>query len=132
MAEYNSIQLIGNLVENPEFRITEKEVKICKFRIASNYKKDTLFMNVVTFNKSAELCQKLLQKGSLIFVEGNLKQRTFLDKDQIKRTAYEIVANTVQFLNKLKIKQENRDDVDDIMNQDYSTQEPMKEEKNDG
>ncbi len=91
----NRIILTGRLTANPEFEIKESGTQICYFRIAVNNRRNdtTLFINVKTFSKLAELCQKYLQKATLISLEGRLDNYKTEDREY-----WCVIADEVEFL----------------------------------
>jgi single-strand DNA-binding protein len=94
----NKIILVGRLVANPEFKINESGTKIGKFRLANNDNtKSSLFINVVYFDKLAEICQKYLTKGRKVLVEGRLEYR-----ETEEGNYYSIKAENIEFLDKPK------------------------------
>ena len=103
----NKVQLIGNLGNNPEIITLESGKKLAKISIATNetYKNaqgekvtDTQWHNVVAWNKTAEIIEKYLQKGSEVAVEGKLTSRSYDDKDGNKKYITEIVCNELLML----------------------------------
>ncbi|MGD8979184.1 MAG: single-stranded DNA-binding protein [candidate division WOR-3 bacterium] len=104
----NAVQVIGRLVADPELRYTQKGSPVCDFRIASSrrYKKretgeqqeETLFINVVAWSRQAELANDYLKKGSAVLIEGRLRSRQWESAQGEKRSAIEIVAGRIQFL----------------------------------
>lgn len=104
----NSVQLIGRLVADPELRYTQKGAPVCDFRIASSrrYKnretgeqqEETLFINVVAWRRQAELANDYLKKGSAVLIEGGLRSRQWESAQGEKRSAIEVVARRIQFL----------------------------------
>ncbi len=103
----NKVQLIGNLGNNPEIITLESGKKLAKISIATNetYKNaqgekvtDTQWHNVVAWNKTAEIIEKYLQKGSEVAVEGKLTSRSYEDKDGTKKYITEIVCNELLML----------------------------------
>jgi single-strand DNA-binding protein len=104
----NSVQLIGRLVADPELRYTQKGAPVCDFRIASTrrYKnretgeqqEETLFINVVAWRRQAELANDFLKKGSAVLIEGRVRSRQWESAQGEKRSAIEIVARRIQFL----------------------------------
>lgn len=104
----NVVQLIGRLVADPELRYTQKGAPVCAFRIASTrrYKnresgeqqEETLFINVVAWRRQAELANDYLKKGSAVLIEGRLRSRQWESAQGEKRSAIEIVARRIQFL----------------------------------
>ena len=103
----NKVQLIGNLGNNPEIITLESGKKLAKMSIATNetYKNtqgekvtDTQWHNVVAWNKTAEIIEKYLQKGSEIAIEGKLTSRSYDDKDGNKKYITEVVCNELLML----------------------------------
>jgi len=96
----NRIVLIGNLTRDPELKYTPAGTAVCTFGIATNRswttndgqtKEDVQYHRIVAWQKLAELCGKLLNKGRKVFAEGRMTYRTFTGKDGIQRTIAEIV-----------------------------------------
>ena len=102
MAAFNKSVLVGNLTKDPECKeVGEKNTPKCSFSMAVNNprsKDEVLYMNIAVWGKSAENCQKYLQKGSSVLVEGRIRQA------KLENGTYwtEVVAETVQFLGKTK------------------------------
>ena len=105
----NKVQLIGNLVNHPEIITLENEKKLAKFSIATNesYKNsqgekvtDTQWHNIVAWNKTAEIIEKYLEKGSEVAVEGKLTSRSYETKEGEKRYVTEVVVNELLMLGK--------------------------------
>lgn len=103
----NKVQLIGNLGNDPEVISLESGKKLAKFSIATNetYKNakgekitDTQWHNVVAWNKTAEVIEQYVAKGSEVAVEGKLTSRSYEDKDGNKRYITEVVCNEVLLL----------------------------------
>ena len=99
----NHTYLIGNLTKDPEVRSTNAGIKVCNFTIAvnrrmkSNGEQQTDFFNIVAWRQLAELCEKYLSKGKKVAVIGSIQTRTY-EKDGVKRTAWDILADEVEFL----------------------------------
>ena len=101
----NQVTIIGNLTKAPDMRQTTSGKNVCTFTLAVNrrYKsadgKTTAdFFPVQAWEKLAELCARYLDKGSKVFVSGELRNRSYEAKDGSKRTVTEIIANEVEFL----------------------------------
>jgi single-strand DNA-binding protein len=108
----NKVQLIGNVGNNVEVKTIESGKKLVKFSIATNesYKNntgekvtETTWHNVVAWGKVAEIAEKYLQKGTEVAVEGKLINKTYLDKEGIKRTVYEIQINELLLLSSKRV-----------------------------
>lgn len=102
----NKVNLIGNLVANPELRYSngETQTAICRFRIAVNdgygEKQRTSFIPITVFGKSAENCERYLAKGSKVAISGKIQTGSY-DKDGVTVYTTDIIADTyggVEFL----------------------------------
>src|SRR5439155_19986172 len=104
MPTFNQCSFIGRLGKDPEMSYTPNAKAVTKFSLAVDQGKnqDTLWLNIVCWNELAERMNEYLSKGQLIFVQGRLVYRPFVDRNQVKRVAIEIVASTVQMLEKGK------------------------------
>jgi len=104
MPTFNQCQFIGRLGKDPEMNYTPNAKAVTKFSLAVDQGKnqDTLWLNIVCWNELAERMHEYLSKGQLVFVQGRLVQRSYVDKNQVKRVAIDIVASTVQMLEKGK------------------------------
>ena len=105
----NSVQILGNLARDPEVRFTKTGRAVATFTVAATNtyvdsttnetKEQTAFINVVAWGKLGEAAGNL-RKGSRCFVEGRLQIRSFDGKDGQKRWVSEIVAQSVEFLDR--------------------------------
>jgi single-strand DNA-binding protein len=103
----NKAILVGRLGRDPETRYTSGGQAVCNFSMATDetYKdragerqKRTEWHKIVVWGKQAEIAQKYLKKGSLLYLEGRIQTRQWDDKEGQKRTTVEIVANTFRML----------------------------------
>ncbi len=101
----NKAIIVGNLTRNPEARTTTSGQTVVSFGVATNRiwtdkngqrQKQAEFHNVVAWGRLAEICQKYLSKGKLIYIEGRLQTRTWQDQSGAKRNRTEIVAERMQ------------------------------------
>ncbi len=111
MRGVNRVVLIGNLGRDPDVQVLEGNISVAKFPLATteSYKdkegntvSQTEWHTVVLWRGLAELAQRYLHKGSLVFIEGKLKNRNWEDAQKIKRYATEIVADNMVMLDKKK------------------------------
>ena len=104
MATFNQCSFIGRLGKDPEMSSTPNAKAVTKFSLAVDQGKGQkpLWLTIVCWNDLAERMNEYLSKGQLVFVQGRLVQRSYIDKNQVKRVAIEIVASTVQMLEKGK------------------------------
>ncbi len=105
----NRVTLIGNLGKDPEMKKLEGGTLVGKFSIATNeYFRDannelqqqTEWHDVIVWRQLAEQAEKVLRKGSLVFVEGKITHRKYTDKHGIERTVTEISATTFKSLDR--------------------------------
>ena len=94
----NNVTLIGRLTKDPE--LSERDgTKVCDLRIAENGRSETtLYIDVATFRRQAEVCNEHLSKGRLVAITGRLRYSQWQAADGTKRSRHSIVANSVQFL----------------------------------
>ena len=103
----NRVVLIGRLTRDPELRYTSTNgIAVATFTLAvdrrftQGQQREADFIHIVTWRAQAENCAKYLGKGSLVAVEGRLQIRSYEDRDGQRRTAAEVVADSVQFLDR--------------------------------
>jgi single-strand DNA-binding protein len=101
--------LIGNLGKDPDIQFLEGNIGVAKFSLATTetYKdrsgkliSQTEWHTVVLWRGLAELAQKYLHRGSLVYIEGRLKTRSWEDKEGNKKFATEIVGDNLIMLDK--------------------------------
>lgn len=97
----NTVILMGRLTADPELKRTANDTAVTSFSIAVDRpmakEKTADFINISAWRKTAEFITKYFRKGSMIAIQGSLQTRRYEDKDGNKRTAYEVVANSVEF-----------------------------------
>ena len=98
----NSVRLVGNLGMDPEVKTFDTNKKLARLSIATNdsYKNDkgeritdTQWHNLVFWGAQAKLAEDLLKKGDEVAIEGKISNRSYVDKDGIKRYTNEIIVN---------------------------------------
>ncbi len=101
----NKIILIGRLTRDPELRYTPTGTAVANFTIAVDRQfqtkqgtKETDFIDIVVWQKQAEICANHLGKGRLVAVEGRLQIRTYDTQEGQRRKVAEVVAENVRFL----------------------------------
>mgnify|MGYP001559446092 CR=1 FL=1 len=106
MGEYNKVILLGNLTRDPELRYTPAGLAVCeislavhhKYKLHDELKEDVCYIDVVVFGKVGERSKAHLHRGSRVLVDGRLAQRRWETPEGQKRSKYEVIANTVQFI----------------------------------
>ena len=106
MSNFNSVVLVGHLTRDPEIRNLESGKQLCRFSLAVNYYgagdfKETLFIDVVAFGKTADTVGKYVKKGDPLLVSGRLKLNTW-EKDGQKMSRIEVVCDRMQMLTSKK------------------------------
>ena len=105
----NTVNLIGNLGADPVITKFGNNNSVARFSIATNesYKdkkgewvNNTTWHNVVAWGKTAELCEKLLKKGSEIALEGKLVNDSYETKEGERRYKTEISMREFMVLNR--------------------------------
>lgn len=103
---FNLVVLTGRLTADPELKKNPSGVSVTSFRIAVDRKvreeNKTAFINIVAWRAAAEFVAKYFKKGNLIGIEGFIQTRNYTDKNGNNRTAFEVVANNVQFVESKK------------------------------
>lgn len=101
----NKVFLIGNLTRDPELTETSSGTQICRFGMAVNRQytssdgeRETDFFNVTAWRGTAENIARYCKKGHKVAVLGSVQIRSYEDRDGVKRTAVDIVAQDVEFL----------------------------------
>lgn len=100
----NITVLTGRLTSDVELKTTQNGVSVCSFSIAVDRKykqgedRQADFINIVAWRGTAEFVSKYFSKGSAIGIEGSIQTRNYTDKNGNNRTAFEIVANNVHFI----------------------------------
>lgn len=100
----NRVVLIGRLVADPQLRYSQSGTAVTNFRIAVDRPftaKETDFIDCIAFRKLGEVVANNLTKGRLVAVDGRLQIREYEAQGQKRRVA-EVVADTVQFLDRPK------------------------------
>ena len=106
----NKAILVGRLGRDPELKYTSNQMAIATLSVAtSERRKDgqsgqwveqTEWHRVVVFGKTAEFCGQYLKKGRMVYCEGRIRTNKWQDKDGNDRYTTEVVANTLQALDK--------------------------------
>ncbi|MCH4097257.1 MAG: single-stranded DNA-binding protein [Acidaminococcus provencensis] len=101
----NRIILMGRLVKDPDVKVTTSGKTVCTFTLAvdrpfagKDGKREADFINIQTWNKTAEVVGNNVSKGQRLLVEGRLQIRKYQDKQGQNRTVSEVVADRVEFI----------------------------------
>jgi single-strand DNA-binding protein len=101
----NVIILAGNAVADPVTRTTQTGKNITTVRLAINNPlndEEVLYIDVDTWDKQQEFVQKYVKKGNSLSVVGRLKSRDYTGSDGVKRTAFSVVCERINFIGSKK------------------------------
>lgn len=109
MASVNKVILLGNVGKEPEVRYVEAGVAVAQLPLATTergYKLQngtevpdrTEWHNVVVWRKQAEIIEKFVHKGDMLYVEGKIHSRSYEDKQGVKRYVTEIWADQIELM----------------------------------
>lgn len=99
----NCIVFQGRLVRDPELKITDSGISVCKFTVAvdrdyrNGDEKQTDFVDCVAFRGTADFTHKYFAKGRMILVSGQLYSRKWQDRNGANRVSWEVTAQNVYF-----------------------------------
>ena len=110
----NKAILMGRLTRDPELKYTQNNLPVVQFtvavernRAAQGQEKQTDFINIVAWRKTAEFVSRWFTKGMMIIVTGSIQSRSWQDKNGNNRTSVEVVADDVQFGETKKSRESN-------------------------
>jgi single-strand DNA-binding protein len=107
VAGINKVILVGNLGSDPEVRTTPGGQRVANFRMATSRswngqdgqrQEKTEWHSIVAWGKLADICERYLQKGKQVYVEGRLETRSWQDKEGQTRYKTEVICETMQML----------------------------------
>lgn len=99
----NRVILMGRLCADPELRQTQSGIANCKFRIAVNRPKkqdgtqEADFISCTAWRSTAEFVCRYFSKGSMIVIEGQLRNNDYTDGNGVKHYSMEVLADNVTF-----------------------------------
>ena len=127
----NVVVLMGRLTSDPEIRHTSNDVAVTSFSIAversykSGDERQTDFIDIVAWRSTAEFICKYFRKGQMIAINGSIQTRMYTDKNNNKRKAVEILADSVHFAggnkNDTNTHEQNSPDISETEPQGYSS-----------
>lgn len=134
----NNACLMGRFTANPELKYTTSGVPVVRFTLAvgrsyvrPGENRQTDFIDIVAWRKTAEFVSRYFKRGQLVAVEGSIQVRVYDAKDGTKRKAVEVVANNVHFAESKKSAEEalaydeNVNSVSKSSNSDLQNSEDM-------
>ena len=101
----NKVNLIGNLVKDPELRYTKNNTPVASYTIAVNTGygelQETTFINITTWGKSGEFINKYFKKGQSIALTGRLKNKNY-ESNGVKHYGMEVITEDIEFVGSKK------------------------------
>ena len=101
----NRIILLGRLAKDPDVKVTTSGKTVCTFTLAvdrpfsgKDGKREADFINIQTWNKTAELIGNYVSKGQRLLVDGRLQIRSYDGKDGNKHYVTEVIADRVEII----------------------------------
>lgn len=100
----NNVVLVGRLTKDPELKRTQSGTSVCSFTLAVNRKTqaqgqpDADFIGCVAWNKTAEIMEQYLHRGSLIGVEGHIQTRNYENQQGQRVYITEVIVHNITFL----------------------------------
>jgi single-strand DNA-binding protein len=119
----NKVMLIGNVGKDPELKYTPSGIPVTSFRLATseiwkdrdnNYQEHTDWHTIVAWRGLAEVINKLVKKGSRVYIEGRLQSRSFDDKSGNRKNIVEVLADNMLLFEQRKYKEDSGYEFDDI------------------
>ena len=117
----NVLVLMGRITKNPDSKkvgettIVNFDIAVDNIRKDANGERGTTFLPVVCFNNIGENVVNHLQKGSKIALRGAIQQRHYLKKDGSKASVYEVIADSIEFLDPKPVEQTPEEVIDGIV-----------------
>ena len=111
----NKVMLIGNVGRDPNVRYLDGNSgggagsKVATFTLATTERfkdrsgetrENTEWHNIVAWRNSADLAEKFIHKGTMIYVEGRLRTRSYTDQAGVQKYTTEVVADNIQLLSR--------------------------------
>jgi len=108
MASFNRVIMMGNLTRDPELKQVSSGQGVCRLGLASNRQfknrmtgemvQEVCYIDIDVWGGQAESCNRYLQKGRAVLVEGRIKFDSWQDQDGNRRSKHSVVADRVTFL----------------------------------
>lgn len=107
----NKIILVGNVGKDPEMKYFDNDVAKANFSLATSERgyttsggtqvpERTEWHNIVCWRGLAQIAEKFVKKGTLLYVEGKIRSRSYDDQNGVKRYITEVVADSIELLSR--------------------------------
>ncbi|MDI9605090.1 MAG: single-stranded DNA-binding protein [Bacteroidota bacterium] len=105
----NKVILVGNVGRDPEMRYFDNDVAKASFSLATSERgyttssgtqvpERTEWHNIVCWRGLAQIAERFVKKGTLLYIEGKIRSRSYDDQNGVKRYITEIVADNLELL----------------------------------
>lgn len=107
----NKVILVGNVGKDPEMKYFDNDVAKANFSLATSERgyttsggtqvpERTEWHNIVCWRGLAQIAEKFVKKGTLLYVEGKIRSRSYDDQNGVKRYITEVVADNIELLSR--------------------------------
>lgn len=107
----NKVILVGNVGKDPEMKYFDNDVAKANFSLATSERgyttsngtqvpERTEWHNIVCWRGLAQIAEKFVRKGTMLYVEGKIRSRSYDDQNGVKRYITEVVADNIELLNR--------------------------------
>lgn len=128
----NKVILIGNVGRDPEMKYFDNDVAKANFTLATSERgyttsggtqvpERTEWHNIVCWRGLAQIAERFIKKGTLLYVEGKIRSRSYDDQNGVKRYITEVVADSIELLSRKS----------DDQSRDYGSSTPKSQEADD-
>lgn len=102
MSNVNKAILVGRVGKDPDVRQTPAGLKVCNFSLATSKKvkgeDQTQWHRITAYDKIADIISQYVRKGSLLYIEGEIKYGKYTNRDGIEQNTTDIVVHQVQMI----------------------------------
>lgn len=98
MGTVNKVQILGNLGHDVELVTTNSGKSVVNLRVATSFKDNTQWHNVVLWEKDAQAANNFLSKGSPVYIDGRLETDKYVDKDGIEKYSTKIICSNLTLI----------------------------------
>lgn len=114
----NKVILVGNVGKDPEMKYFDNDVAKANFSLATSERgyttsggtqvpERTEWHNIVCWRGLAQIAEKFVKKGTMVYIEGKIRSRTYEDQSGVKRYITEVVADNLGLLSRKGGNEEN-------------------------
>lgn len=102
MASVNKIILLGKVVTAPDFRVFSGGAMLVSLQLETVFEDEVQSHDVTFYGRLGEIVMEYVAEGSLIYVDGKMRNRHYHDRNGIERVSTGIVAQKMQILQRRK------------------------------